>query len=311
MPREASSAADDVEVLEGYAGDERRPFLSFVPSTLFVMYLFALPVYSLLRAFEVTHTLQLMTFVIPVLLAALSVAHMIGTRGPVAAAAMSGAALAITCAAEAFGSSTGLLFGNYYYTDTLGPKVFGLVPWLIPVAWLGMLYPARGTVDFLFGFGSRPAGAAVRIALSALALTAWDLSLDPRMVGDGHWVWIGGGAYFGIPLSNFLGWWLAGSAVFAVWEWIDRRAGARAAADPLPDEAPQSAPLLAVLEPRLLPVLAYIAIWLGESMANVLFWSGPAVGAIVFVAMGAFGAPALAKLIRRAGVVPRLQRLWA
>lgn len=304
MSPDAPRADGEVQALEEFVGDTRRPFISFVPGALFVLYLFALPVYSLLRAFEATHTLQLMTFVIPVLLAALSVAHMIGARGPAAGAAMAGSALVITFAAEAFGSSTGLLFGDYYYTDTLGPKVFGLVPWLIPVAWLGMLYPARGTVDFLFGFGARPRALAraARIALSALALTAWDLSLDPRMVADGHWVWIGGGAYFGIPLSNFLGWWLSGSAVYAVWEWLEGRWAARATAEP---------PSV-VLDAHLLPVLAYVAIWLGESMANVLFWSGPAVGAVVFVAMGAFGAPALARLIRLTGVVPRLQRLpWA
>jgi len=43
--------------------------------------------------------------------------------------------------------------------------------------------------------------------LSGLAFTAWDLYLDPQMVGRGLWTWSQPGGYFGIPWVNFLGWW--------------------------------------------------------------------------------------------------------
>ena len=39
-------------------------------------------------------------------------------------------------------------------------------------------------------------------------MTAWDLAMDPFMVKAGHWVWDIQGAYFGIPLQNYFGWWL-------------------------------------------------------------------------------------------------------
>jgi uncharacterized membrane protein len=39
-------------------------------------------------------------------------------------------------------------------------------------------------------------------------MTAWDVAMDPMMVFGGHWVWEVEGAFFGVPLQNFWGWWL-------------------------------------------------------------------------------------------------------
>ena len=45
-------------------------------------------------------------------------------------------------------------------------------------------------------------------------MTAWDLVMDPMMVAGGHWVWEVEGAYFGVPLQNFWGWWLTTFVTF-------------------------------------------------------------------------------------------------
>ena len=45
-------------------------------------------------------------------------------------------------------------------------------------------------------------------------MTAWDLAMDPMMVAGGHWVWEQPGAYFGIPLQNYWGWWLTTFVTF-------------------------------------------------------------------------------------------------
>ena len=45
-------------------------------------------------------------------------------------------------------------------------------------------------------------------AVGAVIMTAWDLAMDPMMVAGEHWVWDVPGAYFGIPLQNYWGWWL-------------------------------------------------------------------------------------------------------
>jgi putative membrane protein len=45
-------------------------------------------------------------------------------------------------------------------------------------------------------------------------MTSWDLTMDPMMVAGGHWVWEQSGAYFGVPLQNYWGWWLTTFVTF-------------------------------------------------------------------------------------------------
>jgi putative membrane protein len=57
--------------------------------------------------------------------------------------------------------------------------------------------------------------------LAAFIMVAWDLSMDPvwsNLVQA--WIWQDGGAWFGVPVSNFLGWYLAVYLIyqsFALW----------------------------------------------------------------------------------------------
>ena len=110
---------------------------------------------------------------------------------------------------ESVGVATGLIYGPYHYTHLLGPMFLGLVPYLIPLAWFMMMYPsfiiAARIVPVSWPGWRR--GLAVA-AVGALVMTAWDLAMDPFMVMAGHWVWDTQGAYFGIPLQNYWGWWL-------------------------------------------------------------------------------------------------------
>lgn len=244
------------------------------PATaLFLFYLALLPVYCLARAAGAPAMVWWLTLAIPTVLCSSMLAHAILSLGTRRAAAMFGSAAAITLAAEALGASTGFPFGAYTYTGTLGPQIFGLVPWLIPVAWCGMLYPAWAVA------GAITRRSAPRIAVAALAMTAWDLSLDPRMVADGHWVWRTTGPYFGIPLENFVGWAATAALVFLVWTALG------CGAVPIEPGVP-------------LPVAAYTMVWLGEAIANVLFWAGPLVGLCVFAGMGVFVAAVAVRLNR-------------
>jgi uncharacterized membrane protein len=38
--------------------------------------------------------------------------------------------------------------------------------------------------------------------LGAAVMTGWDLVMDPNMAHQGHWIWIEGGAFWGVPLQN-------------------------------------------------------------------------------------------------------------
>jgi len=282
----------------------------FLPSTFFLLtYLLCLPAYCLLRIYQWDEALKLATFIIPCLLCAFAIAHAIERMGLKWAALFFATGALISLGAEALGTATGLLFGHYTYTEQMGGKLFGLVPWLIPIAWCGMLYLSWHTVTFLLQQkGGRGNGAwetvpnalnsserlPIRpspfplISLSALAITAWDLSLDPRMVQDGNWIWHDGGPYFGIPISNFIGWLVTAACIYAVWAWLEHRRSRTTHASHIAGASWHA----------LLPIVAYMLVWLGESVANVLFWAGPLVGLCVFVGMGVFAVPALVRLIK-------------
>jgi len=150
---------------------------------------------------------------------------------------------------EYVGESTGLIFGPYHYTDLLGFKLFGRVPAIIPFAWYMMFYPSYVVTNLLaegnpIAVKTGIAWIAWMAALSALVMTAWDLTMDPIMsyhpcpVGDtaclpamldqtkvGHpaWVWEKGGEHFGVPLRNYAGWMVTAFVVFALFRWLETR----------------------------------------------------------------------------------------
>ncbi len=136
---------------------------------------------------------------------------------------------------ESVGVATGWVYGPYYYTDKLGPKFLGLVPYLIPLAWFMMSYPAFVIAERLIGPdnqeapGNRVWRLLVVAAVGGLVMTAWDVVMDPLMVAGGHWVWEAAGAYFGIPLQNFWGWWLTVFTTFVLYLLV------RGRRDALPD----------------------------------------------------------------------------
>ena len=110
---------------------------------------------------------------------------------------------------ERVGTSTGLPFGEYRYTGVLRPSIAG-VPLAVTLAWLAMAVPAREVAARLAPPGWR------RLAVGALALTAWDVMLDPQMVEEGFWVWADGGPWRGVPLSNYAGWLVSSLGVLAL-----------------------------------------------------------------------------------------------
>jgi putative membrane protein len=113
---------------------------------------------------------------------------------------------------------TGFPFGNYYYSGNLGPKLFN-VPLVI-----GALYCAPGYFAWILArqllqaFSYRPRGSDVYFVplIAAFAMVAWDMTMDPvRSTIQHGWIWQDGGAYFGVPFTNFVpGWFLVVWAIF-------------------------------------------------------------------------------------------------
>ncbi len=267
-----------------------------LPAAFFILYLLSMPIYCLVRLSGQQALIGPSTALTAISLFAFALTHCIETRGAARSLLMLIAGFAIALTTEYLGSSYGLLFGQYDYTDNLGPKVLGKVPVIIPIAWFMMLYPAWHVADLLvtryaarIASDARIARGALRIIIAALAMTAWDLSLDPRMVADGNWVWRDGGAYFGIPISNYFGWFVTSALIYCAWQWIE---------PPTLFSPSPSGCRLSILDAQLLPIWAYIVTWLGESMANAIFWGRPAVAAAVFIGMGIFAGPALLIMVR-------------
>jgi carotene biosynthesis associated membrane protein len=134
-------------------------------------------------------------------------------------------ACAAGAAAELIGTTTGFPFGSYEYTFWLGDKFLGHVPWLIPPSWF-----ALGLVSY--DLGARVArSAAARVALGALILTAWDVSLDPAMSkAFPFWTYPDGGQFYGMPLTNWAGWLLVSALIMGGVEWL---VGGQSAKSPL------------------------------------------------------------------------------
>jgi uncharacterized membrane protein len=104
---------------------------------------------------------------------------------------------------------TGFPFGHYYYTDTLGPKLF-LVPVLIGLGYLSTAYLGWTVARVISGatHSRLPGHLTFTVPLLAAFMTSsWDLTIDPIYATINHaWIWLDGGSYFGVPFSNFLGW---------------------------------------------------------------------------------------------------------
>jgi uncharacterized membrane protein len=153
--------------------------------------------------------------------------HATGRLGARRALGIFAAAFAISLASELLGTGTGYPFGPYSYTDRLGYKVAGLVPFNIPTSWFYMLYCSLAICGRLLPArdGSREKWRWA--ATAGLVLTVWDVSMDPAMVRTAHWLWhlpphggpsgpgrlLTGDLFYGMPLSNWLGWLLTGTLV--------------------------------------------------------------------------------------------------
>ncbi|MCA0268799.1 MAG: carotenoid biosynthesis protein [Bacteroidetes bacterium] len=102
---------------------------------------------------------------------------------------------------ELMGTSTGFPFGAYAYGDWLGPKFLDHVPYLIPPSWFAM---SLLSLDLASRVTSRRAE---RIVVAAVFMTLWDVALDPAMSrAFPMWTYPGGGFFFGMPISNWAGW---------------------------------------------------------------------------------------------------------
>lgn len=121
---------------------------------------------------------------------------------------------------EYLGTAYGWVYGSYYY-HSIPPFFFGLVPLATPISWAIIIYMCFTLTNiFYWGFGGKDInthGKHTLLTFGLLLLLSFidgliainlDMIIDPVAVSPqiGGWVWTGGGAYFGVPISNYIGW---------------------------------------------------------------------------------------------------------
>ncbi|GAA3384302.1 carotenoid biosynthesis protein [Cryptosporangium minutisporangium] len=195
---------------------------------------------------------------------AAAVVHALLTRGTRTAAVLVVVTTGGGLAVEAVGTATGFPFGAYEYAETLGPAVLG-VPWVIPLAWTMMAWPA-------WLVAGRLVTGWLRVLVGGWALASWDLFLDPQMVDAGHWTWDSDGVALpgvpGIPVTNYVGWVLVAVVMCGVLHFFAD------AGQPTPSDAPMLAFYLWTYASSVLAHAAFFglpasAVWGGLGMGLV------------------------------------------
>ncbi len=166
-------------------------------------------------------------------------------RGARSAAGLLLILAAYAYAIEAFGVTTGVPYGAFRYGPGLGPLAFGVVPVLLPLAYVPLVLGAVGVAGRL-GVGSARPAPWRAAAAGSWVLVACDLVLDPGAVRLGYWTYAGGGWYHGVPASNFAGWLLTGFVAVGIARWWLARDGARGASAVPPPALVTSAFLMMV-----------------------------------------------------------------
>ena len=114
-------------------------------------------------------------------------------------------------AAHTLGAISGIPFGQFTFTDELGPELFQRLPWAMPLIWVVAVLNSRGVARLIlrpwrktktYGFWL--------ISLTVVLTVLFDLALDPFASRiKNYWIWTRVKfplAWQGAPPVNFLSW---------------------------------------------------------------------------------------------------------
>jgi putative membrane protein len=180
---------------------------------------------------------------------------------------------AIAFACEWSSTRNGFPFGLYHYLDaaTRGRELWiSNVPFMDSLSFVFLSFVSFSTARRLLRAPARPdgrvEGGAAVIALAAVLMTAIDLVCDPVSLRGDRWFlgriyyYAEPGAFFGVPLSNFVGWTLLAVFIVGAMRGLERVGVLR------------GAPLYALPRPELFAPGLYLGIVLFN--AAIAFWIG-------------------------------------
>jgi putative membrane protein len=145
--------------------------------------------------------------------------HAIVAFGWFEACAFAAICLVVAFSVENLGALTGFPFGQYTFLVGSNLPRIGVIPLIVGPLYLGMGYCSWIIANFVLSVnGRRPSSVLELVALPIAAgfiMVQWDVVMDPSgSTLNRAWVWHRGGGYFGVPLTNFLGWFLLTYAYF-------------------------------------------------------------------------------------------------
>ena len=152
----------------------------------------------------------------------------------------------------------GIPYGRYEYLyDAMrGELIVAGVPAWDSVSYAFLAYGGYETASWL-GWKRKVLG-------GALLMTLADVLIDPLTLHGDRWFlgqvyrYPDHGLYFGVPLSNFLGWFVVALAILGLWEL----ASARVVRDPPPLRAPWLGPAFYY---GIVGFIGAVGLWIGET----------------------------------------------
>lgn len=111
---------------------------------------------------------------------------------------------------EWVGVQTGVLFGEYSYGATLGPKIFG-TPLLIGLNWAMLVYAVVSLANRSFGADK----ILLKSIFGATLMLGLDILIEPVAVRYDFWSWSNTpyNSLFVAPFQNYLLWWVVAFAL--------------------------------------------------------------------------------------------------
>ena len=168
--------------------------------------------------------------------------------------------LTVTFGSENLSIATGFPFGHYHFEVAAALPHVGAVPIIVGLLYFAMGYFSWMIASLLLDDADtrldRPFYVVALPVVAAFVVVQWDVVMDPpNATLYRAWIWHDGGGYFGVPLSNYAGWFLT--------VWLFYQAFA-VALHFRPD----------LVRPRtravsLLPILVYLAVALSCALASL------------------------------------------
>lgn len=196
----------------------------------------------------------------------------------------------ISWAYKSLSIATGFPFGHYNYSDLLGLKI-GTVPLSIMPTYFAFGYLAWNVGDALLSkFDNTVRGWELFLVpfIASFIMVSWDVTMDPiNSTITKAWLWHDGGSYFGVPVINFLGWFLCVFTFYVVFAFYSQKSNQDAAPQITGQKLFWQFPAFLYLT----IIAEYVAGWFARPSVQVtsaeqhVWWTGDIYGSMTLVSL--------------------------